>query len=172
MFKGKCVFNSYYRNARRYCPYSRVLDETHNLELGSECTNRHEKHFWHATEESRYTIIGDSIVKNLNGFRYNDVQAYPGLRTGTLLAKLQLPDEIKLDYNIVVVAVGTNDLEDSTIQPENFVQLINNIVLDIWSKNPSCKIGISEILLRYKDNSQLLTKILNFNRSVKNIVRS
>ena len=69
------------------------------------------------------TIIGNSIVKNLNGFRYNDMQAYPGLRAGTLLTKLQIPDEIKLDYDIVVVAVGTNDFENSTIQPENFVQL-------------------------------------------------
>ena len=64
-------------------------------------------------EKGKSTLISDSICKKLGDFFSLTVQAYPGATAAKLLKRLP---ELDLKFELIIVHVGTNDLDNQQKQ--------------------------------------------------------
>ena len=165
MFKCES-FSARNQRKRKFCTSSWIFGDDH-----CECSYKHAKYHWRATHSRKYTIIGDSLIKNIKQLRFTEVQAFPGANTNTLYRKLGRSDDVQLDFDIVVVAIGTNDIENRIISPERHAQEISEVIRLILRENPACKLGISEIVPRLCDSDELNRRVIEFNRAVKQICK-
>ena len=147
------------RFIRRNCT-SKVFNEEHLKEVG-ECPHKHFRYFWKATDQSLFTIVGDSIIKKIRALKYTDVQAFPGANTYKLLVNLLVTNKISVSYKVILIAIGTNDIANGVV-PEEFGNDLKDLVETIFGLQPEITIGISGILPRL-DSQENNEKVLAFN---------
>ena len=105
-------------------------------------------------------VLGDSIIKNLQGWRLSDVNNHVVVKSfaGANCTDME-------DYENIILHVGTNDLNKSA-SPDQIAQGIINLGIQINQDSPQTSITISEILPR-TDKSNLLIKASQVNDIVK-----
>jgi lysophospholipase L1-like esterase len=94
--------------------------------------------------ENRCTIIADSLCHFMYDMLYTSIQTVPGGYARDVVDLCTQGSIITHDFSIVVVALGTNDLCDSS--PIEIALEIARIIVYIRGQNPTCRIGISGIL--------------------------
>jgi hypothetical protein len=94
-------------------------------------------------------------MKSFSGSKIEDMTDYlkPLIR--------RKPDEI-------ILHIGTNNLKDSSATPQQLAGGISNLGTQIRNSSPSTKICLSALLIR-NDNSDLVTKIQDINKRVRDI---
>jgi lysophospholipase L1-like esterase len=101
---------------------------------------------------SKATIISDSICKFIRHCRNTTVQAFPGATCEKILTKLRL-GRIAIEFaEIIIIHIGTNDLEGN--KPQEVIDAVLKVIEYIQSKNPTSKIVYSSIIQRPKDSSR------------------
>jgi hypothetical protein len=105
---------------------------------------------WHGHDKIVATIIGDSILKWVRAIRHTDTQALPGLNLDRAIQKVKDGTIDVVNYSIVVIHVGTNNIHSST--PEEIAEKTETLTDLIAQKNPTAKIAVSAILPRPIDN--------------------
>ena len=143
------------RNTRKsslrtpYCaePY----DEAHLRKWGYGCLHKHRSYSWPALVKEDYILIGDSLVKFVNRTKYMRVVAYPGGTAESILNKMCNSDFDPSFHQIIVVAVGTNDVANLSRTPREITWDIMNLIDSLRLANPMAMIAFSGILIRPKD---------------------
>ena len=153
------------RFVRRICRRSEVYDSAHAAEVGYNCPHRHTKYYWKGVEDSNYTVIGDSLLKAVRGFKYTDIQCIPGATLYGLTVDILVKQRISLSYETIIIACGTNDISNGFTESE-FVDGIDNLVSVVLGENPQAKIGIASILPRPCDGYEGNLKVRNYNRAL------
>ena len=150
---------------RPYCPTSSVYDESHAARVGLRCPYKHHSYFWKAVDESRFLILGDSLVKNIRQLTFTDVQAFPGVNLERLLQKIDINRFAQVDgYEVIVVAVGTNNIDDCSV--DQIIQDLTSVVQSIFNHNGQVKLGIAGVLPRPKDDPAKNDKVILVNKAI------
>jgi hypothetical protein len=98
---------------------------------------------------NRCTLIADSICQNMRDMLYTSLQSVPGVYARHVIDLCERGSFIVEDFSIIVIALATNDLCDSS--PVEIGNVFANIITYIREKNPTCRIAISGILPRLCD---------------------
>ena len=151
------------RFVRRICRQSEVYDSAHVKEVGLYCPHRHTKYFWEGVNASNFTVIGDSLLKNIRTLKQIDVQCFPGATFKKLLIEFSEKKRIDLSYPVIVVACGTNDL-DNGISIDDFISDLDSFISLILQENKEATIGVASILPRPRDGDVTNDKVRQFNR--------
>ena len=117
-------------------------------------------------------IAGDSIIQHVQGWEISlencnvAMQSFSGSQIVDMTDYLKplirrKPDEI-------ILHIGTNNLKDSSATPQQLAGGISNLGTQIRNSSPSTKICLSALLIR-NDNSNLVTKIQDINKRVRDI---
>jgi lysophospholipase L1-like esterase len=128
-----------------------------NMYPGAEnCKQKHYRYVWPTTTGvNEALIIADSLLKYMKALRKTVVHALPGADI------IRLRDDISRgtinvrSYKAVVICAGTNSLEKYN-PPELCDQMAALIDL-VKLQNPSCKIIVSGILTRPRDEDNGIT---------------
>ena len=131
---------------------------------------RHSKNSEHRSSEHKYTvsIIGDSIVKHLDGKKLSNkqrhvyVKSFPGATSDDFIDYCK--PIAKRTPDIMVVHVGTNDLKS-----KDAITVVDNIAKvkeTIKTISPKTKVLISTLTNRY-DNEEFEHKVTSLNEAIK-----
>jgi hypothetical protein len=133
-------------------PYCReVYDDVHLRKWGYGCMNKHRAYSWPALHKEDYLLIGDSIVKFINHVKYMRVMAFPGATAKTILGKYARGEIDSRFHEIVILAIGTNDVTDVTRSVSEVVAQIMELIDIIRAGNPWAMLVFSAMLIRPKD---------------------
>lgn len=125
----------------------------------------------HPNSSTRTIIAGDSMIKNLNGYKMStknsrvQVSTFPGCST------LDMEDHIKpilrKKPDKLVIHVGTNSLRE-TETPEKCADEISNLAKMVLSSSPETTVALSSIITRI-DDKVLAAKAFEVNLHLKQI---
>lgn len=142
----------YTRRSSLHTPYcSEPYDEAHLKKWGYGCLNKHRSYQWPALAKEDYILIGDSLVKFVNRAKYMRVVAYPGGTAESVLNKMCQGDFDPSFQQIIVVAIGSNDVANLSHTPREITWDIMNLIDSLRLTNSSAMIAFSGILIRPKD---------------------
>ena len=137
----------------KICPFSKTYDIKHIELYGYSCPYKHLSYDWPAAAYCKATLISDSICKFIRHCRNIAVQAFPGATCAKILSKLRF-GRIAIEFaKVIIIHIGTNDLESS--KPHEIIDAVLKIKRHIQSRNPAAKIVYSSIIQRPKDNPHL-----------------
>ena len=124
-------------------------------------------------------IAGDSIIQHVHGWEHSNegwehsnedcnvaVKSFSGSKLEDMKDYLnplirRKPDEIMLH-------IGTNNLKDADMEPQNLAEGISSLALQIITNSPSMKISVSSSIT-LQDNSSRINKINETNNRLKAI---
>lgn len=155
---------------RIHCPKGHVYDARHIERYGYYCPYKHVEYHWPPRKDTQVsTVISDSICKFIRFMHTCGVQAFPGATIQRLTTKVQLGYVNLHHMKNIIVHVGTNNIEQSSVQDiiVNFERLINAI----QQKNPVAKIFISSILPRPKDGEDIQRKLVLVNAEIRTLCK-
>lgn len=152
---------------KQLCPTRPTMDPIHIRLVGHRCPYRHNVYRWPATRKHLATIISDSICKFIKETRYTDIQAFPGANVHTILWKVKLKVAQVLGYKIIILHVGTNDLESQAA--EIIVQKYTALLKHIRRVNTHAVLLLSTIIPRPKDDKQTEIKRHFINGELRNL---
>jgi lysophospholipase L1-like esterase len=112
--------------------------------------------------------VGDSIVKFINRGKHLRVMAFPGARSHTIYEKVCSKEIDVALYDLVFVAIGTNDVSDPALTPSMVTTGIMNLMDTIHEFNPQARLVVVGMLIRPKDEG---TAIEYQRRLVNNMVQ-
>jgi lysophospholipase L1-like esterase len=129
---------------RGLCIRSLIYNKQHIKEAGLNCPYKHTVYHWPAKQRSEHCIIGDSIIKFIKVTNLADVISEPGINIDRLAYKLRLRKWDISSYSVIVVHVGTNDVECNT--PSEIIKKFQSLLEIIKQQNKQAKIAVSSIL--------------------------
>ena len=132
-----------------FCSVNEVFNEDHLDKSGFWCKQKHIMYHWTAHTSSDATIIGDSLLKWVRGLKYTDTQATPGLTLSWAFDRLQQGIIDVSKYQIVLLLIGTNDLDSST--PSDIGEKMLDILNLIKRINPQARLAVCGLLYRPQD---------------------
>ena len=130
----------------KFCPVT-VYDVKHIEQVGYKCPYKHKVYNWPAEVQDNFSLISDSLCKLVNWTNQIYIQAYPGLTIAGLRWKIGL-NSINLKFKILVLHVGTNDLESHSA--DKIIADYENLIKVISAKSKG-RIAVSAIIPRPKD---------------------
>ena len=154
-------------NRRQYCHINLDYNWEHIKKTGYYCRLKHRSYLWPARIKNNHTLISDSICKYTNRLHETYVQAFPGARIYTLLQKIRLGKIRITGYKIVILHVGTNDLQELSV--EDLVHRMKQLVQTVRQKNSSAAIVVSQILHRPRDTETEDKKRVAVNKALQKL---
>lgn len=131
------------------CPVSSVYDIHHIKLTGTACKYRHNWYSWPAKIYPNFTIISDSICKQVNETNHILVQSVPGAEIQDIFWCIRF-GEIKVkNFRIIVLHIGTNNLLKDT--HSKILYYMERLILYVQSFCPKVKVAISSIIQRPRD---------------------
>ena len=149
------------------CRLSNNYNIQHIRQVGLNCPFKHKTYHWPAKICSNHCILGDSIVKFLKITNQADVISFPGINVDRLTWKIKLNKIILSNYKIIIIHVGTNDIECRSV--DEFICYYSLLLKTIKCKNANAIIGISSILPKPCVSDIENTKINSINRNLKKL---
>lgn len=124
-------------------------------------------------EAKRSVIIaGDSIIQHVHGWEISHENCNVAMKSfsGSKIEDMTdyLKPLIRRKPDEIILHIGTNNLKDSSATPQQLAEGISNLGTQIRNSSPSTKICLSALLIR-NDNSNLVTKIQDINKRVRDI---
>ena len=121
--------------------------------------------------DKKVTVIaGDSIVKNLHGWRLSDMNNHVVVKSfaGATIEDMEdyLKPVIRKEPESIILHVGTNDLKN--LSPKQVANGIANLGSQISEESPNTNIVLSSIILR-TDNPQLAAKAAEANKLINSL---
>lgn len=114
------------------------------------CKKKHARYVWPSTTGSMEAVVlCDSLLKNMNGLRRTIVQSVPGATIERLTSDIVRGIIDVSPFKLVAVLAGTNNLESDP--PPIICERMSVLHDTIRSHNPECKILISGLLHRARD---------------------
>jgi lysophospholipase L1-like esterase len=113
--------------------------------------NKHRAYSWPALNKEDYLLIGDSLVKFVNRAKYMRVLAFPGATARTILEKFRQGQIDSRFHQIVLLAIGSNDICDMARSPREIMTQIMEVIDTIRASNEWAMIAFSGMLIRPKD---------------------
>lgn len=156
------------QQARRMCPFSRVYDAAHIKQYGYGCHYRHSAYRWPPVMRNRFTLVSDSICKYVKKTRETFVQAEPGTTISGLYWKIKMHTIKVTHFEMVLLHVGTNDLEKET---SSIISDYKNLIRAVRRNNSTCLIVVSAVLPRPKDSESMDSKRTSVNASLRMLCR-
>ena len=156
--------------SRQICPVSKIYDAKHLRTVGLNCPYKHKIYHWVAKISSNHCVIGDSIIKFLKVTNQADVISFPGINIDGLYWKIRLSGKRLSQYKIIVLHVGTNDVE-AHVEGE-ILRKYQRLLSAVRKCNGKAIIGISSILPRPKNSVELNNKVITINRELKRLSKS
>ena len=155
------------RAGKGYCSRSKTYDTNHIKAVGLDCPYRHSEYYWPARITSNHCIIGDSIIKFLKITNQADVISYPGITIDRLYWKIKLGKINLNQYKVIVIHVGTNDVEGNHVNViiEKYLRLLEIVRY----RNNSAVIGVSSILPKPCVTQTENERIVLINRDLKRL---
>jgi hypothetical protein len=143
------------------------MDINHiNAYPGAEnCKMKHTRYVWPTTTGvTEAIIITDSLLKWMRALQKSIVHAIPGADIERLRKEVQRGTINVRPFQAVVICAGTNSLEKNT--PEDLCDQMAALHDLIKQQNPTCKILISGILTRPRDEDNGITFTKPGNRAL------
>ena len=124
-------------------------------------------------EAKRSAIIaGDSIIQHVQGWEISHENCNVAMKSfsGSKIEDMTdyLKPVIRRKPDEIILHIGTNNLKDSSATPQQLAGGISNLGTQMRNSSPSTKICLSALLIR-NDNSNLVTKIQDINKRVRDI---
>ena len=117
-------------------------------------------------------IAGDSIIQHVHGWELSNENCNVAGKSfcGSKIEDMQdyLKPLIRRKPDEIILHIGTNNIRDSTSDPQTLADGIVNLADLINSSSPSTQISISGLVTR-RDNSTFVSKINNTNKRLKAI---
>ena len=147
-------------------------DNYHNNSMQSHSLHDNQNTNMNTTKsDKKVTVIaGDSIIKNLHGWRLSDmnnhvvVKSFPGATIEDM--EDYLKPMIRKEPESIILHVGTNDLKN--LSPKQVANGIANLGSQISEESPNTNIVLSSIILR-ADNPQLAAKAAEANKLINSL---
>ena len=133
-----------------------AYDDKHIRIHGYGCMNHHTSYSWPALARERFLLIGDSIVKFINRGKHLRVMAFPGATTHMIYEKICKKEIDVVGFDLIFVALGTNDVSDHTLAPSMVTTGIMNLMDTIHIFNPEARLVVLGMLVRPKDEGQAI----------------
>ena len=156
-------------NRKKVCKYSKIYDAKHIQAVGLHCPYKHKAYYWPARIQSNHFILGDSIIKFLKITNQADVVSYPGITIDRLCWKIKLNKFSVSKYKLIVLHVGTNDVEDLSI--EVFINKYKTLLSAVQLSNNRAIVGCSSILPRPCSSKEVNDKIILANQEIKHLCK-
>lgn len=137
----------------------------------NKCPYRHIEYHWPGKLADHNTLIGDSIIKYVNGLNDTYVQAYPGANIQKIIGLMQQGYIDLAGYKIIIVHVGSNNLHSPNVNRMEIANLYNYLLKLIRRGNPSAAIVLSEIVPRTYENENQVNQRMDINRIIEQVVR-
>ena len=154
----------------RYCKKSKIYNSDHIKSVGINCPYKHSEYYWPAKVKNNHCIIGDSIVKFLKITNQADVIAFPGATIDRLYWKIKLEKVLLRQYKVIVLHVGTNDLQGNGI--EEIVLKYLRLLELVKDLNNSVRVGVSSVLPKPCETPEENNRIILLNRELKKLCGS
>ena len=115
-------------------------------------------------------IAGDSIIQHVHGWELSNCNVAVKSFSGSKIEDMQdyLKPLIRRKPDEIILHIGTNNIRDSTSDPQTLADDIVNLADLINSSSPSTQISISGLVTR-RENSTFVSKINNTNKRLKAI---
>ena len=117
-------------------------------------------------------IAGDSIIQHVHGWELSNENCNVAVKSfsGSKIEDMQdyLRPLIRRKPDEIVLHIGTNNIRDSTSDPQTLADGIANLADLINSSSPSTQISISGLVTQ-RDNSTFVSKINNTKKRLKAI---
>lgn len=132
-----------------------------------ECVNNSKPSHNGTANQSRVTIIGDSMTKHINGRKLSKSQkviskSFPGAVIEDL--EHYIKPTLKHKPDKIIIHAGTNNLRNDS--PKQINSKLVKVISGIKTQQPSVNIAISSVIKR-NDNPALNTKISEVNTLLK-----
>ena len=145
------------------CPIRKVYDKVHIRLTGYRCRYRHLAYYWPCKWPNyKFTLISDSICKNVKYTKSLFIQAFPGATIERLTWMMRMNLVYFKNYRVVVLHVGTNNVNRDSV--DLIIEKMKKLVVATQRINPKAKIFISGIIPRYKDDEIHRLKVLDINK--------
>ena len=100
-------------------------------------------------------IIADSLLKSMNALRKTVVHAIPGADIERLSSEIQRGTIKVYGFRAVLISAGTNSLEKNS--PAQLCDQMASLIDLVRHRNPTCKIIVTGILTRPRDEDNGIT---------------
>ena len=147
-------------------------DNYHNNSMQNHSLHDNQNTNMNTTKsDKKVTVIaGDSIVKNLHGWRLSDMNNHVVVKSfaGATIEDMEdyLKPVIRKEPESIILHVGTNDLKN--LSPKQVANGIANLGSQISEESPNTNIMLSSIILR-TDNPQLAAKAAEANKLINSL---
>ena len=134
-----------------YCEDRKVMDMAHiQLYPGAQdCKGKHSRYIWPSLEREESIILADSLLKRFRHLRRTCVHSIPGAKIERFKDEINRFN-IDVSYQkVILLHLGTNNL--SKDPPSLITSKMFELIDAIRSKNPSCKVLVSGIIMRPQD---------------------
>ena len=128
------------------CTESPIYNDAHYEKHGADCRKKHYLYRWQGVKDDRATLIADSLCKWIRQVPHLLVQSVPGLNLASALEKIQLGHLKVANFDLVILATGSNDLESKDIG--YVVTKTREIIRYIQHTYPNVKLAITNIIPR------------------------
>ena len=118
------------------CRLSNNYNIKHIRQLGLNCPFKYKTYHWPAKICSNHCTLGDSIVKFLKITNQADVISFPGINVDRLTWKIKLNKISLTYYKIIIIHVGTNDVECRSV--DEFINRNYRVLMSVCASVCVC----------------------------------